>query len=205
MTAESTLLLCLAHKRTSVPDLGIYPDIIPHQKPDSSVRFSLHPLVSSGPLHLVFGEVVRLQKVHATVALGNSSRDHPMAGLSPQDPRSLGAQQTMNTWSRPVTLVSQARLRGPLGICYDWLRTSSTHPCHRRKLVLCCSAHSSTSSRQASKSAATYRRSFTANRCSAATQPPVNDVSPPTHFQVVDHRPSAFILSTPRLQILNSA
>lgn len=90
MTAQSTLLLCLAHKRTSVPDLEIYSDIKHHQMPDSSVRFSFHPLVSSGPLHLVFGEVVRLQKVHATVALGDSSRDHPMAGLSPQDLRSRG-------------------------------------------------------------------------------------------------------------------
>lgn len=88
ISAQSKVLLCLDHKRASLPDRGIYSDITYHQMPDYSVRFSFHPLVSSGPLHLVFGEVVRLQKVQATVALGKSSRDHPMAGLSP--PKSLG-------------------------------------------------------------------------------------------------------------------
>lgn len=81
----------------------------------------------------------------------------------------------MNTWSRPVSKPGVPPWL--LGNCFRWLRTRAPEASTPVTDVSSCfaAASSLTSaprllSRQANKSAATYRRSFTANRCGAATQ-----------------------------------
>lgn len=118
----------------------------------------------------------------------------------------------MNTWSRPVS--KPGILPWPLGNCYLWLRTQTPKASTPVTDVSSCFAAASSLPRylsaaplvQAGKQVGCYLptelHSQPVRRCNTT---PVNDVSPPAHFEVANHRPFTLILSTLRAQILNLA
>lgn len=114
----------------------------------------------------------------------------------------------MNTWSWPVSKPAIPPWPWPLGICCGHpggyvpeapTPVTDVSSCFQ---VYLSAAPLVQAGKQASRLLPTELHSQRVHRCNTT---PVNDVSPPAHFQGANHRPSTLFLPIPLAQILNPA